>query len=401
MVLHWGVARLATIVYFVQGALGLANVALPLYLRAQGFSIAKIAFISAVATAPWWFKILFGAMSDSLPFLGYRRKSYLVLFSILSTVGWILLSFVPPHVFWLILAMGVANVGLAATDVITDGLVVEHSVEGTAQVYQGISWGSRSVGAMIAGISGGLLAERFPAQVVFMITGTLPIISAVAAFFVEEDRVREMNTLQGADRRILLALKGLLLSIWKSFKFLVRGDLRWYALILVVGSSGAAISTPFFFFMREGLKFDEVFLGLLQSVAWIGAIVGCVVFLVLSRFASIKATLYCAFGLAALDVFCALFVQSHVTAVAITLFTGVLGYLTLLPLLSGAAKLTHGTGVEGSLFAILASLYNIGLALAAMIGGLVFGLIGLRMLIVLTACFMLVGFLIIPRLKSI
>jgi MFS family permease len=401
MRLHWGVAKLAMVVYFVQGSLGLASVALPLYLRAQGFSIAQIAFITWFATLPWLVKVVYGAISDGIPLWGYRRKSYLMLCSALSVVGWWLLAAVPPHTAWLITAMLLANMGLAATDVVADGLVVEHSVVGTAQIYQGISWGARSVGAMMAGITGGVLAQNLPAQTVFMITGVLPVISGVAAIFVEEERVRIEYDSHGLGSKIVRCLKDVGLSAWKSLKILFRGDLLWFALLLLIGSCGAAISTPFFFYMREKLLFDETFLGLLGSVGGAAAIIGCLLFLVYSRFVPLKKTLYIAFGVASVDVICTLFVTSHATAFAIVLFTGILGYLTLLPLLSAAAKLTHATGVEGSLFAILASVYNTGLFCAGIFGGFIFEIIGLKWLIVATALFMLLGLLVVGRIKSI
>ena len=56
--------------------------------------------------------------------------------------------------------MTIANLGLAATDVITDGLVVEYSRKGTAQTYQGIAWGARSVGSILSGYLGGILAAK-------------------------------------------------------------------------------------------------------------------------------------------------------------------------------------------------------------------------------------------------
>src|SRR3989338_1519987 len=137
MSLHWRIAKLAAIVYFIQGSLGIANVAFPLYLRAQGFSIAKIAWLTAVGAFPWYCKIIYGAVSDAIPLWGLRRKPYLVICSAFSSIGWCLLSVLPPNEMCLIVAMSVANLGLAATDVVTDGVGGEHSGAGTAPIYPG------------------------------------------------------------------------------------------------------------------------------------------------------------------------------------------------------------------------------------------------------------------------
>ena len=84
MILVKRLAWLAGLVYFVQGALGIAGIALPLYLRAQGFSITKIAFITSVSSAPWFFKIAYGAISDAFPLWRLRRKPYLIIFRTLK-----------------------------------------------------------------------------------------------------------------------------------------------------------------------------------------------------------------------------------------------------------------------------------------------------------------------------
>ncbi|OGW89460.1 MAG: hypothetical protein A3A73_04320 [Omnitrophica bacterium RIFCSPLOWO2_01_FULL_50_24] len=390
MIVDKGVARLAAIVYFIQGSLGIASIALPLYMRAQGLSIATITLITSVSTAPWFCKILYGALSDSFPINGLRRKPYLIICSGISCLGWLLISILPPQTAFLILGLSVANLGLAATDVITDGLVVEHSVEGTAQLYQGISWGSRSVGSVLAGVIGGFLAAQVSAPVVFSITAALPLISLGASFFLEE---------QSFDRAGVRM--SILSPIVKSLKQLVRGDLKWFSGFLFVASCSAAIGTPLFFYMREQLRFDEVFLGILGSVGWLGAILGCIIFLLLSRVLSVKQTLYGVIGLGVFDVLLTLLIQSHVTAFAITLFSGILGFMIFLPLLSAAAKLSHGTGVESSLFAVLASLYNLGLACSGLAGGLIYEWIGLHGLILVTAVFLLSGFFIVPRMRML
>ena len=381
---------MAAVVYFIQGALGIANIAFPLYVRAQGYTVAKISWLTAVGTFPWFCKIIYGAVSDAIPLWGLRRKPYLVICSALSSLGWFFLGVFPPQEIYLVVTMSIANLGLAATDVITDGLVVEHSVAGTTQIYQGISWGSRSIGSVLAGVTGGLLAARYRAELIFFLTGMLPLISLVAALFVHEDPVPVQQERQ---------------SIWipirDSLRYLVRGDLKWFCLLLVIASGSAAIGTPLFFYMREELGFDEVFLGILGSVAWAGAILGCLVFLTSSRHLPLKTTLYWAIGIAFLDALLAILIRSRISALSITIVSGVLGCMVLLPFLSSAAKLAHGTGVESSLFAILASLFNLGQAGSGIVGSLVYEWMGLRSLILITACFVLLGLLVIPRIRTI
>ena len=390
MLLHKGVARLAAIVYFIQGSLGIAGIALPLYLRSQGFSISKITFIMSVSAVPWFLKILYGAISDAIPIRGMRRKPYLIIFSLCSSFGWMLLSAVPGQEKWLIFSMTIANLGLAATDVITDGLVVEYSRAETAQTYQSIAWGARSIGSIFSGFIGGFLAAKMTPQSVFIITAYLPLLSLIGTNFLREKHY------QGRARA-----KNFLSPIVKSFFLVIRGDLKWFIVFLLIISSSVAIGTPLFFFMRETLKFDEIFLGLLNSVTWVGATIGCFIFLKLFRRVPLRKTLQWAIGFGFLDVLLTLVIRNYPSAFLAFFLLGVLGYMVLLPLFSAAARLAHGTGVEGSLYAVLMSWFNVGQAIASVWGGLLYDKIGLNGLIVFTAFMGLLGYLVIPRFQKL
>lgn len=51
-------------------------------------------FIDSISTIPWIIKPVWGYISDSFYFFGYRRKSYLILFSMVQILSWcILLTF--------------------------------------------------------------------------------------------------------------------------------------------------------------------------------------------------------------------------------------------------------------------------------------------------------------------
>ena len=153
--------------------------------------------------------------------------------------------------------------------------------------------------------------------------------------------------------------------------------------------------------MRETLKFDEIFLGLLNSVTWAGAMVGCFLFLTFFQKVRLKKALYWAIAIGFIEILMTLLIGDALSAFLISFLLGVLGYNVLLPLFSSAARLAHGTGVEGSLYAILMSLFNLGQAFSSSLGGHLYDVIGLRTLIVLTAFLALTAFLVIPRLKTL
>jgi predicted MFS family arabinose efflux permease len=393
MLLNWGVVRLAAVVYFVQGALGIAGIALPLYLRAQGFSVSKIAFISSVAAIPWFLKPIYGAISDFVPIGHLRRRPYLFIYCICSSLGWIFLSMAPPDEKWLILSMMFANLGFAATDVITDGLVVEYSRPGTVQTYQSIAWGARSIGSVLSGFTGGILAAKLTAQNIFIITGFLPLVSILAIIFLREKKAPSKWDTKNIPSHVWESI----CKLWR----VLKGDLKWFLIFIFIISTSSAFGLPLFFYMRETLQFDEIFLGLLSSVTWAGAMVGCFLFLTFFQKVRLKKALYWAISIGFIEILMTLLIKDAMSAFLISFLLGVLGYNVLLPLFSSAARLAHGTGVEGLLYAILMSLFNVGQAVSSSLGGRLYDWVGLETLIILTALFALTAFLVIPRLKTL
>ena len=80
-------------VYFVQGILGLARLAVSFFLKDDlAFTPAQVAALTGIAAIPWIIKPVFGFLSDGLPVFGYRRRPYLILSGILGTLSWIALA---------------------------------------------------------------------------------------------------------------------------------------------------------------------------------------------------------------------------------------------------------------------------------------------------------------------
>ena len=56
-----------------------------------GLSPAMMGLYLSYTTIPWIVKPLWGLITDSKPLFGYRRKSYIILFSFLDAIGWVTL----------------------------------------------------------------------------------------------------------------------------------------------------------------------------------------------------------------------------------------------------------------------------------------------------------------------
>ncbi len=381
------VTLIAAAVYFVQGAIGISGIAFPIFLRSLNWSVAEITAMTSVAAFPWVFKILLGLVSDACPLFGYRRKSYLMLCSLISALGWFYLVAFPAEKSWIFLGLLLSNLGFAATDVITDGLIVEHSTLLTSHIYQAIAWGFRSFGAVVSGAAGGWLAAHWHPRHIFLLTMALPLIIFFSAIWIRERKVSELPF-----RSALIPAKRCLKLLWNE-------NLRGFALILLFVSISASFGMPFFFFMKETLGFHETFLGLLMSLGWGGAMIGSFVYAKWLRKFPPKLILRWALFLNSINIFTTLLITDRLTAFLIIFAGGVMGCLVMLPIMSAAACLTHNSGVEGTLFAVLMSIFNLGQIVFGFLGGKIFSLIGLYPLILSSGFIALAGLFVVQKLS--
>ncbi len=381
------IAFLSGVVYFIQGAIGISGVALPLFMRSLKWTVPEIAAVSSIAGFPWVIKIVYGMISDAYPLLGYRRKSYLILFSIISALGWVGLVLLPSEKHFILMALLLSNVGFAATDVITDGLVVEHSNQFTSPIYQSIAWGSRSLGSVASGFTGGWLAQHWAPKQVFLLTMCLPLSVCFVALWILEKKI---------EKPLFYSPFGPVKACWK---LLWSSNIRFYSGILLMISISAAFGIPFFFYMKESLGFSETFLGTLSSIGWAGAMIGSFLYGRLLRKVSPRVILRWAILINSINIFSTLLIHDQHTAFWLVFVGGIMGCLVMLPIMSSAASLTHNSGVEGTLFAVLMSIFNMGQISFGFAGAHAFHFIGLYPLIMVTGFLALTGIFFVEKLQ--
>src|SRR4028119_53312 len=116
------------LVYFVQGILGLARLAVSFFLKDDlGLSPVQVSAMMGIAALPWMVKPLFGFISDGLPLFGYRRRPYLILSGLLGTAAWVMMATVVHTAWAATLAIALRPLSIAVSDVIVDSLVVERA----------------------------------------------------------------------------------------------------------------------------------------------------------------------------------------------------------------------------------------------------------------------------------
>lgn len=349
------------LVYFVQGVVGLARLAVSFFLKDElGLSPAEVSALLGIVALPWMIKPLFGFVSDGLPIFGYRRRPYLVLSGFLGALSWVALATIVHSPWAATLTIALGSLSIAVSDVIVDSLVVERarseSVSGAGSL-QALCWGASAVGGLVTAYLSGWLLAQFDTRTVFAITAFFPLIMSAVAWWIAESPVTEKSD-WSIVRTQLGQLKQAITqkSIWMPTAFLFL----WQAT--------PTAESAFFYFSTNELGFEPEFLGRVRLVTSIAALIGIWVY---QRFLkSVPFRVICGWSIvvsSALGMTMLLLVTHANRAIGIddrwfslgdSLVLTVMGQIAFMPVLVLAARLCP-LGVEATLFALLMSVVNL------------------------------------------
>ena len=383
------------LVYFAQGfSCGLLAQPFTYYLKSQGMAADTVTAFFAVAALPWMIKPLYGLLVDLVPLWGYRRKTYLMVTAGLATIGILgLIQFASPDV--MIWALLVATMGIAATDVVVDALMVEQGLRlGRVKQFQGQQWLWLNVAAIMAALLGGWLSHALdPAGAVhtaaMIVIGAPAAVMLAALFLVKEDKVAlDPVRMRRTAWTIGTALKSR--TLWT-----VAGFLAFWNLI-------PNFSTPLYYHLTDHLRFDQYFIGQLVSIGSIGAVLGALTYRrCLADRLSTQHLVALSIALNTILALGYLWLNGS-TAVVLYFFGGVVSMIALLTLFSLAASVCPPQAA-GFTFASLMAIHSVTTHLSAMIGGHLYERIfdhQLRPLIILAAVVTLAAFFWIPFLPA-
>ncbi|QQE64610.1 folate/biopterin family MFS transporter [Leptolyngbya sp. BL0902] len=348
-------------VYFVQGILGLARLAVSFFLKDDlGLSPAEVAALTGIAALPWTIKPLFGFISDGLPIGGYRRRPYLLLSGLLGAAAWLALATVVQSGWAAILAITLSSLSVAISDVIVDSLVVERArgeSQGEAGTLQSLAWGASAVGGLMTAYLGGLLLEQVSTRTVFGITATFPLIVSLVAWIIQEEPVQESPTWS--------VMRGQMGQLWQA----VRQRAIWMpALFLFLWQATPTADAAFFFFTTNDLGFQPEFLGRVRLVTSVAALLGIWVFQRFLRTVPFRTIFAWSTVLSSVLGMSMLLLVTHANrslgiddqwfSLGDSLVLTVMGEIAFMPVLVLSARLCP-PGVEATLFALLMSILNL------------------------------------------
>lgn len=367
-------------VYFVQGILGLARLAVSFFFKDElGLSPAEVSSLMGIVAIPWIIKPVFGFISDGLPIFGYRRRPYLILSGILGAAAWASLATVVHTPMAAVGAIALSSLSVAVSDVIVDSLVVERArVESQAEAgsLQSLCWGTSAVGGLITAYFSGWLLEHFTTRTVFWITATFPLIVSAVAWLIAETPV---STSAQAD--------GKKYSNWTTVKTQI-GQLRsaisqkaiWLPTAFIFIWQGTPTAdAAFFFFTTNELGFEPEFLGRVRLVTSIASLVGVWVFQRFLKSVPFRVIFGWSTVLSAVLGMSMLLLVTHANrtlgiddrwfSLGDSLVLTVMGQIAYMPILVLAARLCP-PGVEATLFALLMSVSNLASVFSYQFGAL-------------------------------
>ena len=358
------------LVYFVQGILGLARLAVSFFLKDElGLGPAQVSALFGIVALPWIIKPVFGFVSDGLPIFGYRRRPYLVLSGLLGAISWVTLATVVHTPMAATLAITLGSLSVAVSDVIVDSLVVERAraeSQSDAGSLQSLCWGASSFGSLLTAYFSGLLLEHFTTRTVFWITACFPLIISGIAWLIAELPVQDHST-SSAIKHQLQQLRQAVTqkAIWLPTTF------------LFIWQATPSADSAFFFFTTNELGFNPEFLGRVRLVTSFASLVGvwlfqrflkAVPFRVIFGWSTVfSAVLGMTMLLLVTHTNRALGIDDRWFSLGDSLVLTVMGQIAYMPVLVLAARLCP-PGVEATLFALLMSVTNLAGILSYQLG---------------------------------
>ncbi|KAG0569944.1 hypothetical protein M758_6G122600 [Ceratodon purpureus] len=364
-------------VYFVQGILGLARLAVSYFLKDDlHLDPAEAAFLQGLSALPWLIKPLYGFISDGVPLFGYRRRSYLVLCGLLGAVSWFALATVVNNKYAAVSAILLSSLSVAFSDVVVDSMVVERArgeSQATSGSLQSLCWGSSATGGIVSAYFSGYFVATYGVRFVFAITAMLPLITSLVAGLVKEERRHASRPgdpeapepAEANERHGFWEIsKSQLACLWATVK---EPNIFMPTIFIFLWQATPTSDTAMFFFTTNQLGFGAEFMGRVRLVTAIASLAGVGVYNVYLKHVALKKIFFWSTIIGTLLGLTQLLLVTRLNrkigiddqwfTIGDTLVLTVLGQVSFMPILVLAARLCP-PGVEATLFATLMSISN-------------------------------------------
>lgn len=335
--------------------------------------------ISSLITFAWLVKPVIGYIIDN--FLNKRVWIFIALaFSTLlaSVLG---LNHLPIAVLVGILI--ISSAWAAFRDVAVDGImcVEGKKYQATGQI-QSVQWISIAVAALLTGIGGGYIAEKWDYRAGFLCLIPVYILVGIVAYFYKTNEPLRSETRS----KFIADLK----TIFSDQRLLLAG------LFVFLYKFSPSFGTPLFFIQRDVFQWSKIWIGVLSSIATVFAIIGALLYFKFSKKINIKKWLFFSVFLGAVTTLSYLY-YTPVTAVLYDILYNLIGMFIFLMLMDFMAR-NSLSGLEAVSFALLTSISNLALVASNLSGAYLLPMLGLQWLIIISS---LASFLCLFLIKKI
>ncbi len=385
------------LVYIVEGAGqigGLLAQPLSYFLKeVHGWTALQVTAYITIFNFPWIIKPVYGAVSDFVPIFGYRRKPYLLAANIAAAAGfvWAAQLTAPERLVW---ALQLTAYGMAISSTICGAVLVENGQrlqESGHFVNQQWLWFNAAT--MVALILGGELVQWLPPATALHTAALIVAVAPAAVLLGTIMLIPEKKT-----RIDLAGLRATFGGVTDTFR---RRELWVIALFLFLYYFSPGLGTPLYYYMTDGLKFSQGFIGILGSIGAAGWVVGALLYRRLFDDWSSKHLLYLSIALGTVTTAAYVLLHDETSAVILSFCAGFAAMAATVATVTLAADFCPPRS-EGFSFAVMMSVINLATSVANNVGSYLYDDLfhkNLTPLILVSAASTAVAFVLVPLLR--
>jgi predicted MFS family arabinose efflux permease len=246
---------------------------------------------------------------------------------------------------------------------------------------------------MFASIAGGELAQRLPPTAALHTAAAIVAIAPLAVLLGTLSLIPDMKT--PID---LPALRSTFASLVTAFR---RRELWVVGLFLFLYYFNPGLNTPLYYYMTDGLKFSQGYIGILGSIGAAGWILGALLYRGLFENMSSKRLLNLSIALGTVTTAAFVFLAGETSAAILSFCGGFAEMVATVATVTLAADYCPPRS-EGFTFAVMMSIINLSTSLSGTFGAFLFDHVfhhGLTLLILLSAAFTAFAFVLVPLLR--
>ncbi|XP_034916314.1 probable folate-biopterin transporter 2 isoform X1 [Populus alba] len=383
---HWSFVFGVLAVYGVNQGLGGAfnRVGTDYYMKdVQKVQPSESQIYQGIISIPWLVKPLWGLVTDFLPIFGYRRRPYLIFAGLLGTFSMLLLSFHENlHIVFVLLSMTAGSTGAAIADVTIDACVVQNSNirPYLAADMQSLCALSSSIGALMGFFLSGIFVHLIGPKGVFGLLSIPYGLVFLVGMLLDEPFMPNFSY-KKVNQKLLDASK----AMWRTLTF---PDV-WRPCVYMFLSLALSINIHeglFYWYTdsKDGPSFSQENVGFILSIGSIGSLLGALLYQNVLKNHPFRHLLFWTqllFGLSGmLDLMLVLRlnlkcgIPDYFFVVIDESVSHMINRIKWMPLLVLSSKLCP-PGIEGTFFALLMSIDNVGVLLSQWGGGVVLHLL--------------------------